>query len=122
LSYTSFDYSDLQVSPAKIPVNGTAAISITIKNTGKVEGTEVVQLYLRDVLSSVTTPVMALKGFGRVLLKPGETKVVSFKVGPEHLSLWNRQMKHVVEPGDFKIMVGSSSVDIRQQALLTVIH
>jgi len=120
LSYTSFEYSALQVSPAKIPVNGTATISITIKNTGKVEGAEVAQLYLRDLLSSVTTPVMALKGFGRVSLKPGETKVVSFKVGPEHLSLWNRQMKHVVEPGDFKIMIGSSSVDIRKEGLLTV--
>jgi beta-glucosidase len=120
LSYTTFEYSDLQVTPSKIPVNGTAEINVKIKNTGAVEGTEVVQLYIRDVLSSVTTPVMSLKGFSRVTLKPGESKTVNVKVGPEQLSLWNREMKRVVEPGEFKIMVGSSSADIRQQGSLWV--
>jgi beta-glucosidase len=120
LSYTNFEYSDLRVAPAKIQVDGTATISVKIKNTGKVDGTEVAQLYLRDEISSVTTPDIALKGFQRVTLKPGETKTVDFVITPEQLSLWNRQMKRVVEPGDFKIMVGSSSADIRQEGVLTV--
>jgi beta-glucosidase len=121
LSYTSFEYSGLQIEPSKIPVNGTANVRVTIKNTGETEGTEVVQLYVRDMVSSVTTPERALKGFSRVDLRPGESKVVDFKVGPEHLSLWNREMKRVVEPGRFKIMVGSSSADIRQTDSLEVV-
>ena len=120
LSYTSFEYSNLRILPAKIPVNGTADISVQIKNTGPGEGTEVVQLYLRDVIGSVTTPVIALKGFERIALKPGESGVVHFKIGTEHLALWNREMKHVVEPGEFKIMVGSSSEDIRLKDSLWV--
>jgi beta-glucosidase len=120
LSYTTFEYSDLQITPLKIPVNGTADISVKISNTGKVEGTEVAQLYLRDVIGSVTTPIKALKGFNRITLKPGESGTVSFKIGPEQLSLWNREMKQVVEPGEFKIMIGSSSEDIRQTSSLWV--
>jgi beta-glucosidase len=120
LSYTSFEYSDLQITPVKIPASGTANISVKIKNTGKVEGTEVVQLYIRDEISSVTTPVKSLKGFNRITLKPDESGTVSFELGPEQLSLWNREMKRVVEPGEFKIMVGSSSEDIRQISSLWV--
>lgn len=120
LSYTSFEYSGLTISPNRIPVNGTATVTVKIKNTGKVSGSEVAQLYVRDVVSSVTTPVLALKGFSRIVLNPGESKTVSFKVGAEALSLWNRQMKQVVEPGVFKIMIGSSSEDIRQQNSLLV--
>jgi beta-glucosidase len=120
LSYTTFEYSDIQVSPSKIPVNGTSTVSVKIRNTGKVEGAEVVQLYVRDEVGSVTTPVIALKGFNRINLKPGESGIVSFKIGSEHLSLWNREMKQVVEPGEYKIMVGSSSSDIRQKASLWV--
>jgi beta-glucosidase len=121
LSYTTFDYSDLHVNPAIIPVNGTAEISVKIRNGGKVEGAEVVQLYLRDEVSSVTTPIMALKGFNRINLKPGESGIVKFKIGPEHLSLWNRQMKRVVEPGMFKVMIGSASDDIRLRDSLKVV-
>jgi beta-glucosidase len=121
LSYTHFEYAGLRVQPSRIPVNGTANISVTVKNTGDREGTEVVQLYLRDVLGSVTTPKMALKGFGRIDLRPGESGVVNFKVGSEHLSLWNRAMKRVVEPGIFKIMVGSASDDIRLSDSLEVV-
>ena len=120
LSYTTFRYTDLQISPSTIPINGTAKISLKITNTGNVEGTEVAQLYIRDVVSSVTTPIIALKGFSRITLKPGESGKVTFEVGPEQLSLWNREMKRVVEPGEFKIMVGSSSTDIRQQGSLMV--
>jgi beta-glucosidase len=120
LSYTSFEYTDLQIAPVKIPVSGTTTISVKVKNTGKVEGTEVVQLYLRDEISSVTTPSISLKGFNRITLKPDETGTVNFQLGPEQLSLWNREMKRVVEPGEFKIMVGSSSADIRQTGSLWV--
>ncbi len=122
LSYTSFEYSDLKLSPDKIAPNRTTNVSITIKNTGKVEGTEVVQLYVRDIYGSVTTPILALKGFNRITLKSGESGTVNFKLGPEQLSLWNREMKRVVEPGEFKIMVGSSSDDIRQSTSLWVVE
>ncbi len=120
LSYTTFNYSDLQISPANIPVNGTTTVSLKVTNTGKTEGTEVVQLYIRDKVSSVTTPVLALKGFKRITLKPGENGIVNFKLGPEQLSLWNREMKRVVEAGEFSIMLGSLSADIRQKGSLMV--
>ncbi len=121
LSYTTFEYSGLHISPAIIPVNGTAEVTVSVKNSGKVEGSEVAQLYVRDEVSSVTTPIMALKGFNRINLKPGESGVIKFKIRPEDLSLWNRQMKRVVEPGIFKIMVGSASDDIRQTDSLRVV-
>jgi beta-glucosidase len=121
LSYTTFNYSDLHISPAIIPINGTAEVTVRIKNSGNAEGTEVAQLYVRDEVSSVTTPILALKGFNRINLKPGESGIIKFKIGPEHLSLWNRQMKRVVEPGMFKIMVGSASDDIRLNDSLKVV-
>jgi beta-glucosidase len=120
LSYTRFEYSDLQVSPARILAGGKARISVVVKNTGDREGDEVAELYIRDVVSSVTTPTMALRGFGRIHLKPGESGTVHFVLEPDDLALWNRQMKRVVEPGEFKIMVGSSSEDIRQTGSLWV--
>jgi beta-glucosidase len=120
LSYTSFEYTDLQLSPAQIPVNGKTTVSIAIKNTGNVAGTEVVQLYIRDVVSSVTTPALSLRGFQRVHLEPGEKKTVQLALTPDDLSLWNRQMKRVVEPGEFRIMLGSSSTAIRIEKILTV--
>lgn len=120
LSYTSFEYSNLQLSPASIPVNGKTTVAVTIKNTGHTEGTEVVQLYIHDILSSVTVPVKSLRGFKRITLKPGESGTVRFELGPDHLSLWNKDMKRVVEPGEFSIMLGSSSADIRQTGKLTV--
>jgi beta-glucosidase len=113
LSYTTFQYSGLKIAQPRIPLNGSIDISISIKNTGKIEGTEVVQLYLRDVIASVTTPVKSLKGFKRITLKPGESGIVQFKIDNHELMLWNREMKQVVEPGEFKIMIGSSSQDIR---------
>ena len=120
LSYTTFEYSGIKISPEAIPTDGTATVKISVKNTGQMEGTEVVQMYVRDEVSSVTTPVKSLKGFCRVTLQPGEVKEVSFKIGTEALWLWNREMKRVVEPGTFKIMIGTSSDDRRQQATLTV--
>jgi beta-glucosidase len=121
LSYTSFEYSKISITPSTIPVNSTAKVTVQITNTGKTEGTEVVQLYIRDVLASVTTPVKSLKGFQRISLKSGESGVVNFTISPDHLSLWNRDMKKVVEPGEFKIMIGSSSEDIRLTDSLQVV-
>ena len=121
LSYTSFEYSELSISPVTIPIDGKATISVQIKNTGTIEGAEVVQLYIRDVAGSVTTPILALKGFDRINLKPGESKTATFEIDEEHLFLWNQQMKRVVEPGEFRIMVGSSSADIRQSGSLSVV-
>ncbi|MEL6820960.1 MAG: glycoside hydrolase family 3 C-terminal domain-containing protein [Calditrichota bacterium] len=113
LSYTTFEYSNLKINPAIISVDGKATVSVDIKNSGKVAGTEVVQLYINDKFSSVVTPVIELKGFDRVDLKPGEVKTVSMELNEEHLSLWNAEIKEVVEPGTFEVMVGSSSKDIR---------
>jgi beta-glucosidase len=113
LSYTQFSYSDLKISPATMRPGATADVRVTITNTGSVAGAEIAQLYVRDLVSSVTTPLLALKGFGRVTLKPGESRTIHFPLGTDALSLWNREMKRVVEPGEFRIMVGSSSTDIR---------
>jgi beta-glucosidase len=121
LSYTGFVYSNLRISPERIPVGGTADVSFTVINTGDREGTEVAQLYLRDEVSSVTTPEKALKGFGRITLKPGESGTVHLTLGADQLSLWNREMKRVVEPGEFRIMIGSSSEDIRLKGSLVVL-
>ena len=88
-------------------------VSVDVKNTGAREGDEVVQLYNLDVVSSVTTYEKLLRGFERVHLKPGEIKTISFTLKPQDLALWDRNMRFVVEPGMFKVMVGSSSEDIR---------
>lgn len=120
LSYTSFEYSGLQISPESMNPSGTATVKATLKNTGEREGTEVVQLYVRDEIGTVTTPVKALKGFQRVTLAPGESKEVSFNVGFDALHLWNKEMRREVEPGDFSILVGSASDDIRLKGKITV--
>ena len=120
LSYTKFEYSNLHISPDVINPAGEVEVSADIKNTGKVKGDEVPQLYINDVISSVTTPVKELKGFSRISLEPGETKTVKFRLLPEDLALFDMNMKEVVEPGLFSIMVGSSSNDIRLQGKLEV--
>ncbi len=112
LSYTSFEFSNLRIESAKIPVNGKLKITADIKNTGKSEGDEVVQLYINDVVASVTRPVKELKSFERVHLKPNEKKTVTFEVEAEQLAFYNRKMERKVEPGIFKVMVGRSSADI----------
>ncbi len=113
LSYTTFAYSDLRIDNPIIGVQGSVRLSCRVKNTGGVAGDEVVQLYLRDEVSSVTTYVKVLRGFERIHLKPGEEKEVSFVLTPQDLGLWNRDNRFVVEPGGFTVMVGSSSEDIR---------
>lgn len=112
LSYTTFEYSGLTIQN-HLKDQDKVVVTAKISNTGKYPGDEVVQLYTRDVISSVTTYEKNLRGFERVALKPGETKTVAFEVEGDDFKLWNRQMQHVIEPGEFKIMLGSSSEDIR---------
>jgi beta-glucosidase len=113
LSYTTFEYNDLKIMPLKQNPNGNITVTFNVKNTGKLAGDEIVQLYTRDVVSSVTTYEMNLRGFERIHLKPGESKAVSFRLRPEDLELLDANMKWIVEPGMFKVMVASSSQDIR---------
>lgn len=120
LSYTTFEYSDLTFSKNHINPNETVSISCTVKNTGKYDGDEVVQLYIRDELSSVARPIKELKGFKRVSIKAGASKKVTFKLEPEALSMLDKDLKRVVEPGDFRIMIGTSSKDIKLRGILTV--
>jgi Beta-glucosidase-related glycosidases len=120
LSYTTFEYSNLSVSPKLITPNQEAVVRCRIKNTGSYAGDEVVQLYTRDLLSSVTTYEKNLRGFERIHLNPGETKDVTFKIYPRDLELLNADNKWVVEPGDFQIMIGASSENIRLKDILSV--
>ncbi len=114
LSYTTFEYSNLQLSSKKITTDGSLTVTVDVKNTGKTKGDEVVQMYIRDEVSSVTRPIMELRGFERITLNPGETQKVTFKISPEKLSFYNREMKRVVEPGMFKVQVGGNSVDLTE--------
>jgi beta-glucosidase len=116
LSYTTFTYTNLRISPLVQNPRGEVTVSVDVKNSGARAGDEVVQLYTRDLVSSVTTYEKNLRGFERVRLLPGETKTVNFVLKPEALALWDRTMHFVVEPGKFKVMVGSGSEDIRLQA------
>ena len=120
LSYTTFEYSDLEITPKVITPNQKATIRLKVTNTGKRAGDEVVQLYTRDILSSVTTYEKNLAGFERIHLKPGESKEIVFTLDRKHLELLNADMKWTVEPGEFAIMVGASSEDIRLNGILTV--
>ena len=113
LSYTTFSYGDLKISPLRQGVQGDINISCKIKNTGKIKGDEVVQLYLRDEVSSVTTYTKVLRGFERISLEAGEEQIVHFRLRPQDLGLWDKNMNFRVEPGKFKVMIGSSSTDIR---------
>ena len=113
LSYTTFTYSDLHISPSHQGVQGDIHVSCKIKNTGKIKGDEVVQLYLRDEISSVTTYTKVLRGFERISLKAGEEQTVHFRLRPQDLGLWDKNMNFRVEPSKFKVMIGSSSTDIR---------
>jgi beta-glucosidase len=111
LSYTTFALSNAKLEKAKIKKDGSTTVSVDVTNTGKRAGTETVQMYIRDVVSSVTRPVKELKGFKKVRLEPGETTMVTFTIGPESLKFFDVEMKYVVDPGDFSVMVGTSSRD-----------
>jgi beta-glucosidase len=121
LSYTEFEYSNLKIEPKTGGVGSTVQVSADIKNTGSRSGTEVVQLYIHDVIGSVVTPVKELRGFERVALQPGQTKTVNFTLTPENLALLNRHLEWVVEPGFFEITVGHSSKDIRLKGTFEVV-
>ena len=112
LSYTTFAYSNMLVSKDNFGVNDSLTISVDVKNTGGAEGKEVVQLYVNDEFSSTTTPVMALKKFKKISLKPEETQKVSFTIVPRELGLWNEEMQFMTEPGNFKLMFARSAEDV----------
>lgn len=122
LSYTTFEYDHLRLEPNQIGPYGTTSVSVDVTNTGDRAGDDVVQLYLRDRVSSVTRPVKELRGFERISLDSGETTTVSFEIGPDDLSFYGTDMEHIVEPGLFDIMIGHSSADIAQSATLEVVE
>lgn len=114
LSYTSFAYSDIKLSSTSLKGKQTLTASVTVTNTGKYDGKEVVQLYIRDIVGSVTRPVKELKGFQKIELKAGETKTVSFSITPEDLKFYNYDLKYDWEAGDFEIMIGGNSRDVKK--------
>jgi len=113
LSYTKFDYSNLRISPKTTGTQGEVKVMADVRNSGERPGEEVAQLYIRDVVASVSRPVKELRGFEKVALKPGETKTVEFRLTREDLTMLDRSLKPVVEPGTFRVMLGHSSADIR---------
>jgi beta-glucosidase len=120
LSYSTFKYQNVRTSPDSIGPEGETKVSVDVTNTSKTTGEEVVQLYIRDEVSSVTRPVKELRGFRRIALAPGETKTVELSLGFDELSFLNREMRRVVEPGSFKIMVGGNSQDLIETTLNVV--
>jgi beta-glucosidase len=118
LSYTTFDIGTPRLSAARIAPNETVTVSVDVRNTGAVAGDEVVQLYIRDVVSSITRPVKELKGFRRVTLQPGATTTVEFTLGKDAFAFWNEAMQYAVEPGEFQIMAGPNSVNLKTAVLM----
>ncbi len=117
LSYTQFSYGELRLSKTSLKGNEAMKASVTVTNTGQFAGKEVVQLYIRDVVGSVTRPVKELKGFQKVELKPGESKVVTFTITPEHLKFYNYDLKYDWEPGEFQIMIGTNSKGVKTESV-----
>jgi beta-glucosidase len=117
LSYTTFSYDKLAVKPERIAPDGHTTVSVTVTNIGKRAADEVVQLYIHDLVSSITRPVQELKGFRRIHLNPGESKRVEMPLGFDELSFFDERMKRVVEPGRFEVMVGGSSTDVKKTNL-----
>lgn len=113
LSYTTFDYSNFKLSSPSLKAGQKLTVSVTVTNTGKVAGAEVVQLYIRDMVGSITRPVKELKDFSKLMLQPGESKVVTFTITEETLKFYNSSLKFIAEPGDFKAFVGSNSRDVQ---------
>jgi beta-glucosidase len=118
LSYTTFSYSDIQLSAAEMAMNDSLKISIEVKNTGKYDGEEVVQLYIRDMVSSVIRPVKELKGFRKVMIKAGESAQVSFTMSESDLAFFTADMSFKAEPGEFKVFVGTNSVDCKEASFI----
>ncbi|HDD34038.1 MAG TPA: beta-glucosidase, partial [Thermofilaceae archaeon] len=122
LSYTRFRYSDLSVEPERVRPGEVVDVSFTLANVGSRVGDEVAQLYIRDVVASVTRPVMELKGFKRVTLKLGEERRITFRLPTELLAFYDRRMRLVVEAGEYEVMVGSSSQDIRLRGRFEIVE
>lgn len=114
LSYSSFTYSDLKLSSNQMKMNDSITVSLSVKNTGRFDGEEVVQLYIRDLVGSVTRPVKELKGFRKVLIKAGESKAISFTIKSSDLAFYTKDMTFKAEPGDFKVFVGTNSVECKE--------
>ncbi len=114
LSYTSFSYSDVKLSANTLKSGGSLTASVTVSNTGKYDGQEVVQLYIRDLVGSITRPVKELKGFQKITLKAGETKTVEFRISVNDLKFYNYDLKYVAEPGEFKIFIGGNSREVKE--------
>ncbi len=117
LSYTTFEYSDMTLSSDSMDLNGEVTVSITVTNTGKYDGAEIAQLYIRDLVGSITRPVKELKGFEKITLKASESKTVSFKIDAELLSFYNSDLRYVAEPGEFIVMLGTNSRDLASAKL-----
>ncbi len=121
LSYTTFAFKNVRLARKEMRAGQSTQVLVDVKNTGKRAGTEVVQMYIRDSISSVTRPVKELKGFQKISLRPNEIRTVALDIAPESLAFYDLRMKHVVEPGEFEIMVGNSSDDADlQKVVLTV--
>ena len=116
LSYTSFTYSDVKLSSNTISKTGSITATVTLKNSGSKDGSEVVQLYTRDMVGTITRPVKELKGFKKIFLKAGESKTVSFSISAQDLKFYNSDLKFVAEPGDFKVFIGGNSRDVKEAA------
>ena len=121
LSYTTFRIEDVRLAKKTMARDGSTRVTTRVTNTGSREGAEVVQMYIRDRFSSVTRPMKELKGFERVVLQPGESREVSFEIAPEHLAFYDIDMKYVVEPGEFEVMVGTSSRDADLQSVVLTV-
>jgi beta-glucosidase len=120
LSYTQFEYSDLRIDQKELKAADTLRLSVKIKNTGAVTGKEVVQVYINDKISSVTTPVKVLKGFKKTEINPNEITKLSFLIPCRELGLWDKNMNYVIEPGEFEIMIGASAEDIRLKDIIII--
>lgn len=121
LSYSNFTYSGLRVSSSEVSATDTVTLSVDVENASERDGKEVVQVYVRDVIASVDVPNMRLKGFKKVLIPAHTTEAVEMELDVSQWGLWDSRMDYVVEPGDFQILVGSSSADLRANATVTVI-
>lgn len=119
-SYSTFEYSDVTLSETKVSVKDTVTVSVKVTNNSKRDGAEVVQVYVKDLMTSIVVPNIQLKGFDKVTVKAGKTVTVQIPLKVEDLGLWNINMKYVVEPGDFQVFVGSSSKDFRGNAAFTL--
>ncbi|AII52227.1 beta-glucosidase BglX [Hymenobacter sp. APR13] len=121
LSYTTFEYGKPELSTASLPMNGTLEVKVTVKNTGSYDGEEVAQLYIRDMVGSISRPVQELKGFQKIMLKKGESRTLTFRLTPDDLKFYNTDLQFVAEPGEFQVMTGPNSRDV-QTATFTLVR